>query len=341
MKFNRVTFAFIYRHPVINIPTTLDEYADLIKSKLQKAYEKDRHAYAAVFKRWDLVWVKNDVVQRGQCRKLTFNWNGPYVMEQKVNQVNYEIRPVKTKDKRLIIHLNRMKSHYGGVDSQDKALNGTDEATRQITHTRAKFLISRTEIKGMGKEKKKFSLMVFVSACISQATQNGLYTKPNNEQQSLASQERIQHAQIPTLLAQERTQLAQNLKNGHNWLKNGHKNQSFTSEGVIHKLQVRLNVDESERGFSNRLPEHASVHEGDPKRPTGMISAHQAPRNGQDIRTTRGVTDRGGSTLRRDRNSVKVINMFLNTNPYHNLPTTQLFSFFLMAIIAPNSHPLH
>ncbi|RMZ94323.1 Transposon Ty3-G Gag-Pol poly, partial [Brachionus plicatilis] len=99
---------------------------------LQKAYEKvrqnknvrirrmrlnyDRQVYAAEFKPGDLVWVRNDVIKRGQCRKFTYTWNGPYVVEQKVNQANYKIRPIKTKGKRLIVHVNRLNRHYGGGD---------------------------------------------------------------------------------------------------------------------------------------------------------------------------------------------------------------------------------
>ncbi|RNA25077.1 hypothetical protein BpHYR1_025751 [Brachionus plicatilis] len=77
----------ISRHPVINVLATPDECVDLIKSKLLKVFEKvrqkknvrirrirlyyDRHVYAAEFKTSDQVWVRNDVVKRGQCRKFT------------------------------------------------------------------------------------------------------------------------------------------------------------------------------------------------------------------------------------------------------------------------------
>ncbi|RNA30436.1 hypothetical protein BpHYR1_041525 [Brachionus plicatilis] len=87
----------IYRHPIINVPSTPDEYADQIKFKLQKAYEKvrqnknvrirrmrlnyDRHVYATEFKRSDLVWVRND-------------------------------------------------RHYGGCGQQYKTINGTDDESQ-------------------------------------------------------------------------------------------------------------------------------------------------------------------------------------------------------------------
>ncbi|RNA19369.1 hypothetical protein BpHYR1_028247 [Brachionus plicatilis] len=82
-------------------------------------------------------------LERGQCRKFTYNWNAPYVVEQKVNQANYKIRPVKTKGKRLIVHVNRLKRHYGGGDLQYKTINGTDEVLRQTTHTRVKHRVAR------------------------------------------------------------------------------------------------------------------------------------------------------------------------------------------------------
>ncbi|CAF0905958.1 unnamed protein product [Brachionus calyciflorus] len=122
----------IYRHPVIYVPVTQDEYADQIKQSLLKAFEKvkrnreirirkiklnyDRNVVAAKFKPGDLVWVHNDVIKKGQCKKFTYSWNGPYVVEQELNKVNYKIRPIKSKSKRLIVHINRLKRHYGKYD---------------------------------------------------------------------------------------------------------------------------------------------------------------------------------------------------------------------------------
>ncbi|RNA13702.1 hypothetical protein BpHYR1_002634 [Brachionus plicatilis] len=61
----------------------------------------------------------------------------------KPRPANYIIRPVKTKGKRLVVHVNRLKRHYGGGDLQYKTINGTDEVLRQTTHTRAKHRAAR------------------------------------------------------------------------------------------------------------------------------------------------------------------------------------------------------
>ncbi|CAF1084426.1 unnamed protein product [Brachionus calyciflorus] len=97
----------IYRHPVINVRVTQGEYAGQIQQSLLKAFEKvkrnreirirkiklnyDRNVVAAKFKPGDLVWVHNDVIKKGQCKKFTYSWNGPYVVEQELNKDQKEV----------------------------------------------------------------------------------------------------------------------------------------------------------------------------------------------------------------------------------------------------------
>ncbi|RNA33851.1 Transposon Ty3-G Gag-Pol poly [Brachionus plicatilis] len=73
----------------------------------------DLNVTAAKLKVGDLVWVHNDVVKKGQCKKFTFSWTGPYVVESVFNNVNYKMRSLNSKRKRLIVHRNRLKRHFG------------------------------------------------------------------------------------------------------------------------------------------------------------------------------------------------------------------------------------
>ena len=173
----------IYRHPVINVPVTQDEYADQIKQSLLKAFEKvkrnreirirkiklnyDRNVVAAKFKPGDLVWVHNDVIKKGQCKKFTYSWSRPYVVEQELNKVNYKIRPIKSKSKRLIVHINRLKRHYGKYDeltvdvheSPTKIVNvSRTRSTAKRLLDRAKNLVNRAKCTPNNNEERSKSL---------------------------------------------------------------------------------------------------------------------------------------------------------------------------------------
>lgn len=111
----------------------------------------DRNVTAAKFKPSDLLWVHNEVVKRGRCKKFTFSWNGPYVVEQILKSVKYKLRACKSKRKRLDVHGNRLKRHYGEVqhgdteDGQTKPTKGANKNSNIIKSVVAKNLINRAK----------------------------------------------------------------------------------------------------------------------------------------------------------------------------------------------------
>ncbi|CAF1155355.1 unnamed protein product, partial [Brachionus calyciflorus] len=67
---------------------------------------------AAKFKEGDAVWLKNEQVKKGQCKKFIYYWKGPYIIVKNIRDVNYIIRPMNKKNRRLItVNRSRLKKH--------------------------------------------------------------------------------------------------------------------------------------------------------------------------------------------------------------------------------------
>ncbi len=89
----------------LNIPFTPCEYAYKVRNYLSEAFEKDtmnrdtrmikakandRKAFAAKFNLEDRVWVRNDRVEKGECKKLIHHWRGPYRVRCIYNETGRE-----------------------------------------------------------------------------------------------------------------------------------------------------------------------------------------------------------------------------------------------------------
>ena len=72
----------------------------------------DRTVRAANFELHDLVWVLDTTVKKGLSNKFTRKWTGPYKILAKINDVNYELQPVKKRGKKLVMHLNRLQKCF-------------------------------------------------------------------------------------------------------------------------------------------------------------------------------------------------------------------------------------
>ena len=72
----------------------------------------DRHVRAANFELHDLVWVLDTTVKKGLSKKFARKWTGPYKILAKINDVNYELQPVKKRGKKLIMHVNRLQKCF-------------------------------------------------------------------------------------------------------------------------------------------------------------------------------------------------------------------------------------
>ena len=53
----------------------------------------------------DRVWLYVPVVKRGQSKKLTSFWRGPYMVIDKTSAVNYHIQLIGT-SRSLVVHYN-------------------------------------------------------------------------------------------------------------------------------------------------------------------------------------------------------------------------------------------
>ncbi|GBO13185.1 hypothetical protein AVEN_124409-1 [Araneus ventricosus] len=81
------------------------ERIKLASERMKTCYDStatDRH-----FKEGDLVWMYNPKRRRGLSTKLQQNWEGPYTVIKKLNDVVYRVqRSPNTKPK--FIHINRL-----------------------------------------------------------------------------------------------------------------------------------------------------------------------------------------------------------------------------------------
>ncbi|GBM23211.1 hypothetical protein AVEN_159889-1 [Araneus ventricosus] len=95
-----------------NLETRLESIHAFARERIKLASErmKTRHDSRATdhhFKEGDLVWVYNPKRRRGLSPMLQQNWEGPYTVVKKLNDVVYRVqRSPNAKPK--VIHINRL-----------------------------------------------------------------------------------------------------------------------------------------------------------------------------------------------------------------------------------------
>jgi len=142
--------------PSIDVYLCLDpeEYAAKIQESLRQAYvameenrevnversklNYDRKVTATNFELEDQVWVLDPSLKPGESKKFTRKWKGPYQIVARINDVNYYVKPVEGKGKKLVIHRNRLKECFTDdvyrVESTEVYQDPTDLATPQEDH---------------------------------------------------------------------------------------------------------------------------------------------------------------------------------------------------------------
>lgn len=159
----------IYQTPQINLKLDTAGYADKIKKTLKIAHERvrinrdikmlkakliyDRQVMAAPFKRGDAVWLKNDETKKGQCKKFIYKWKGPYLVTEKVNDVNYIIKPLYKKGRGITVNRSRLKRHFYKLDEGHEL---TEPTVQKIPKIKAnpKTIYARKLIKRAKKDKR-------------------------------------------------------------------------------------------------------------------------------------------------------------------------------------------
>ena len=138
----------IYQTPQINLKFDPDGYAEKIKETLKIAHERvrrnrdvkmlkaklvhDRQVMAAPFKKGDAVWLKNDDTKKGQCKKFIYKWKGLYLVTDKINDVNYIVKPLYKKGRGITVNRSRLKRHFYKLDEEQELTEPTVQKTSKV-----------------------------------------------------------------------------------------------------------------------------------------------------------------------------------------------------------------
>ncbi len=83
-----------------------------IASQKQKKYYDHRCDRRPLFERGDAVWLHNPQRKKGVCPKLSLQWEGPYLVVERLCDVVFKIqRNLRSKPK--VVHANRLKKYLG------------------------------------------------------------------------------------------------------------------------------------------------------------------------------------------------------------------------------------
>ncbi|GBN83554.1 hypothetical protein AVEN_153952-1 [Araneus ventricosus] len=102
-----------------NLEARLESVHAFARERIKLASERmktryDSRATYHHFKEGDLVWMYNPKRRRGLSPKLQQNWEGPYTVVKKLNNIVYRIqRSPNAKPK--VIHIHRL-APYGATD---------------------------------------------------------------------------------------------------------------------------------------------------------------------------------------------------------------------------------
>jgi hypothetical protein len=73
------------------------------------------------FRPGNLVWLYNPQRRRGFSPKLQCNWEGPYEIIERINDVVYRIRK-PPRGKPRVVHFNRLAPYAGNNDEEEAAV---------------------------------------------------------------------------------------------------------------------------------------------------------------------------------------------------------------------------
>ncbi|CAC5380463.1 unnamed protein product [Mytilus coruscus] len=104
--------------------TRLQEAFTLARENLQAAQRKQKEQYdlksdVINYAIGDKIWVFNPSTKPGLSTKLLHNWHGPYVIIDKLSDVNYKIQMCDSKKSEQTVHVNRIKQF---VDPDDRPI---------------------------------------------------------------------------------------------------------------------------------------------------------------------------------------------------------------------------
>ena len=108
--------------------TSYGEYVEKLKNKMQRAHEiarkhllvaskRNKELYdikVAVnrYKEGEVVWLLNEARHKGTCPKLEMVYEGPYLVKQKISEMNFVIQ-LDEQGKQKLVHHNKLKPYRG------------------------------------------------------------------------------------------------------------------------------------------------------------------------------------------------------------------------------------
>lgn len=121
-----------------NLQNKLDEIHDFARNRIQMVSDRMKARYDIrtrdlEFKTGDLVWLFQPRRQKGRSPKLQSNWEGPYEVLIKINDVIYKIRRSKNARPR-IVHLDRLAPYKEREIRriQDQEITESNENTNSV-----------------------------------------------------------------------------------------------------------------------------------------------------------------------------------------------------------------
>ncbi|CAF4895233.1 unnamed protein product [Pieris macdunnoughi] len=118
-------------------PESVTEYAADLRNKLHEIHEHVRASQSKIsettkirydrktnhieFKEGSQVWLHNPTKRKGKSPKLQADWDGPYTIITKINDVTYRIKKMSgLRSKPKVVHINRLAPYKGSNDARDE-----------------------------------------------------------------------------------------------------------------------------------------------------------------------------------------------------------------------------
>ena len=124
-------------HYVSDLRERIESSYHKVRENLQLAQRRQREYYdrnmkSGSFKVGDLVLLKNHAIKPGEVRKFHKKWRGPYLVLEKLSEVNYRVEPVEgVRRKKMVVHLNNMKTYYTRENSESHTATTRPAKPRQ------------------------------------------------------------------------------------------------------------------------------------------------------------------------------------------------------------------
>jgi len=144
----RLLVDIIYRTPSMEqsnqskrLRLSLEGTYALAREKLQSAAQRqkslhDKRMHGDPFQEGDLMWLCSPAIRKGKSRKLHCPWKGPFEVIKQISDVVYRIQDIQNKQKRVMVHFDRLKPCDPGTRVlQKKKKSRTHKPSSQGTTT--------------------------------------------------------------------------------------------------------------------------------------------------------------------------------------------------------------